>query len=88
MHGSFLPSYRGRAPLNWSIINGENCCGASLHVLEKFDLSNCSARKSGIRGRRIRRRNNHAWPQQQCVCLNPPCPQSFQQSTPNAARRI
>lgn len=38
MHGSFLPSYRGRAPLNWSIINGENYCGASLHVLEKkFD---------------------------------------------------
>ncbi len=38
MHGSYLPSYRGRAPLNWSIINGENYCGASLHVLEKkFD---------------------------------------------------
>ncbi len=38
MHGSFLPSYRGRAPLNWSIINGENYCGATMHVLEKnFD---------------------------------------------------
>jgi len=38
MHGSYLPSYRGRAPLNWAIINGENYCGASLHVLEKkFD---------------------------------------------------
>ena len=38
MHGSYLPAYRGRAPLNWSIINGENYCGASLHVLEKkFD---------------------------------------------------
>jgi len=38
MHGSYLPTYRGRAPLNWSIINGENYCGASLHVLEKhFD---------------------------------------------------
>lgn len=38
MHGSYLPKYRGRAPLNWSIINGENYCGASLHVLEKdFD---------------------------------------------------
>ena len=22
MHGSYLPAYRGRAPLNWSIING------------------------------------------------------------------
>lgn len=38
MHGSYLPTYRGRAPLNWSIINGENYCGVSLHVLEKsFD---------------------------------------------------
>ncbi len=38
MHGSYLPEYRGRAPLNWSIINGEDHCGASLHVLEKnFD---------------------------------------------------
>lgn len=38
MHGSYLPRYRGRAPLNWSIINGESHCGATLHVLEKgFD---------------------------------------------------
>jgi UDP-4-amino-4-deoxy-L-arabinose formyltransferase/UDP-glucuronic acid dehydrogenase (UDP-4-keto-hexauronic acid decarboxylating) len=33
-----LPTYRGRAPLNWAIINGENYSGVSLHVLEKtFD---------------------------------------------------
>ncbi len=38
MHGSYLPHYRGRAPLNWAIINGENYSGVSLHVLEKkFD---------------------------------------------------
>ncbi len=38
MHGSYLPDYRGRAPLNWAIINGENYGGVSLHVLEKkFD---------------------------------------------------
>lgn len=38
MHGSYLPTYRGRAPLNWSIINGEDYCGVSLHVLEEgFD---------------------------------------------------
>ncbi|MBO6102084.1 MAG: formyltransferase [Opitutales bacterium] len=38
MHGSYLPRYRGRAPLNWSIINGETYCGVSLHVLEEgFD---------------------------------------------------
>lgn len=38
MHGSYLPAYRGRAPLNWAIINGESYGGVSLHVLEKkFD---------------------------------------------------
>ena len=38
MHGSYLPTYRGRAPLNWSIINGESYCGVTLHTLEKkFD---------------------------------------------------
>ena len=38
MHGSYLPSYRGRAPLNWSIINGEDHCGVTLHTIEKkFD---------------------------------------------------
>ena len=38
MHGSYLPAYRGRAPLNWAIINDESYGGVSLHVLEKkFD---------------------------------------------------
>lgn len=38
MHGSYLPAYRGRAPLNWSIINGEDHCGVTLHTIEKkFD---------------------------------------------------
>lgn len=35
MHGSLLPRYRGRAPLNWAIINGEDHCGVTLHVMEK-----------------------------------------------------
>ena len=35
MHGSFLPRYRGRAPLNWAIINGEDHTGVSLHVMVK-----------------------------------------------------
>jgi len=33
MHGSYLPRYRGRAPLNWAIINGEDHTGVSLHVM-------------------------------------------------------
>ena len=31
MHGSLLPRYRGRAPLNWAILNGEHETGATLH---------------------------------------------------------
>lgn len=35
MHGSYLPSYRGRAPLNWAIINGEDHTGVTLHYMVK-----------------------------------------------------
>ena len=34
MHGSLLPKYRGRAPVNWAILNGETQTGATLHVME------------------------------------------------------
>ena len=33
MHGSLLPHYRGRAPVNWAILNGAQETGASLHVM-------------------------------------------------------
>lgn len=31
LHGSLLPKYRGRAPVNWVLVNGERETGASLH---------------------------------------------------------
>jgi methionyl-tRNA formyltransferase len=31
LHGSLLPRYRGRAPLNWAILNGETETGMTLH---------------------------------------------------------
>jgi methionyl-tRNA formyltransferase len=31
MHGSLLPRYRGRVPVNWAIVHGETETGASLH---------------------------------------------------------
>ena len=34
MHGSLLPKYRGRAPVNWAILHGERETGATLHVME------------------------------------------------------
>jgi len=38
MHGSLLPHYRGRVPVNWAVIRGEAETGASLHeMVEKPD---------------------------------------------------
>jgi methionyl-tRNA formyltransferase len=38
MHGSLLPKYRGRAPVNWAILKGERETGATLHeMVEKPD---------------------------------------------------
>ncbi len=34
MHGSLLPKYRGRAPVNWAILHGETQTGATLHIME------------------------------------------------------
>ncbi|HEB57441.1 MAG TPA: formyltransferase [Gammaproteobacteria bacterium] len=34
LHGSLLPKYRGRVPINWAILNGERETGASLHKME------------------------------------------------------
>ena len=33
MHGSLLPRYRGRAPVNWAILRGEQETGATLHYM-------------------------------------------------------
>ncbi|EEW0112363.1 TPA: bifunctional UDP-4-amino-4-deoxy-L-arabinose formyltransferase/UDP-glucuronic acid oxidase ArnA [Escherichia albertii] len=35
LHGSLLPKYRGRAPLNWVLVNGENETGVTLHRMVK-----------------------------------------------------
>ncbi|MBU3568319.1 formyltransferase [Polynucleobacter alcilacus] len=34
MHGSLLPKFRGRAPVNWAILHGESETGATLHIME------------------------------------------------------
>lgn len=33
MHGSLLPKYRGRVPINWAVLHGETETGATLHVM-------------------------------------------------------
>ncbi|MHA7683661.1 formyltransferase [Cupriavidus sp. PET2-C1] len=34
MHGSLLPKYRGRVPVNWAVLHGESETGATLHAME------------------------------------------------------
>ncbi|TFW18265.1 formyltransferase [Massilia arenosa] len=33
MHGSLLPQYRGRAPVNWAVLHGATETGATLHEM-------------------------------------------------------
>ncbi|HEY3729893.1 MAG TPA: formyltransferase [Steroidobacteraceae bacterium] len=33
MHGSLLPKYRGRVPINWAVLHGERESGATLHAM-------------------------------------------------------
>jgi methionyl-tRNA formyltransferase len=38
VHGSLLPKYRGRVPINWAVLKGERETGATLHeMVEKPD---------------------------------------------------
>jgi methionyl-tRNA formyltransferase len=47
MHGSLLPRYRGRAPVNWAVLNGERATGATLHYMdEKPDAGDIVAAQS------------------------------------------
>jgi len=33
LHGSLLPKYRGRVPVNWAVLHGESETGATLHAM-------------------------------------------------------
>lgn len=47
MHGSLLPKYRGRVPVNWAIIRGETETGATLHYMtEKPDNGDIVAQQA------------------------------------------
>jgi UDP-4-amino-4-deoxy-L-arabinose formyltransferase/UDP-glucuronic acid dehydrogenase (UDP-4-keto-hexauronic acid decarboxylating) len=46
LHGSCLPYYRGRCPVNWVIINGEKQTGVTLHyMVEKPDAGDIVGQK-------------------------------------------
>ncbi|MGU3525462.1 bifunctional UDP-4-amino-4-deoxy-L-arabinose formyltransferase/UDP-glucuronic acid oxidase ArnA [Enterobacteriaceae bacterium C23F] len=47
LHGSLLPQYRGRAPLNWVLVNGEKETGVTLHrMVKRADAGNIVAQQS------------------------------------------
>jgi methionyl-tRNA formyltransferase len=47
MHGSLLPKYRGRAPVNWAVLHGETETGATLHeMVEKPDAGRIAGQEA------------------------------------------
>lgn len=47
LHGSLLPKYRGRAPLNWVLVNGEKETGVTLHrMTNRADAGDIVAQQS------------------------------------------
>ncbi|WGL96840.1 bifunctional UDP-4-amino-4-deoxy-L-arabinose formyltransferase/UDP-glucuronic acid oxidase ArnA [Arsenophonus nasoniae] len=46
LHGSLLPKYRGRVPINWAILNGVTETGVTLHkMIAKADAGDIIAQK-------------------------------------------
>ena len=51
LHGSFLPYYRGRCPVNWVIIKGEQRTGVTLHyMIDKPDAGDIVGQKTVVVG--------------------------------------
>jgi methionyl-tRNA formyltransferase len=49
LHGSFLPAYRGRCPVNWVLINGEKKTGVTLHyMIDKPDAGDIVGQKAVV----------------------------------------
>lgn len=47
LHGSLLPKYRGRVPVNWAVIRGERETGATLHeMVEKPDAGRIAGQEA------------------------------------------
>ena len=41
LHASLLPDYRGAAPINWAVMNGETCSGVTTFLLKhEIDTGN------------------------------------------------
>lgn len=48
MHGSLLPKYRGRAPINWAVLHGESRIGMTLHRMVKSADAGAMVDQDGV----------------------------------------
>jgi methionyl-tRNA formyltransferase len=48
MHGSLLPRYRGRAPINWAVLHGEPRIGMTLHRMVKAPDAGAIVDQDGV----------------------------------------
>src|SRR3954469_3980399 len=48
MHGSLLPKFRGRAPINWAVLHGEPRIGMSLHRMVKAPDAGAVVDQEGV----------------------------------------
>jgi len=48
MHGSLLPKYRGRAPINWAVLHGEPRLGMTLHRMVKAPDAGAVVDQDGV----------------------------------------
>ncbi len=48
MHGSLLPRYRGRAPINWAVLHGEPRIGMTLHRMVKSADAGAIVDQAGV----------------------------------------
>lgn len=48
LHGSLLPRYRGRAPINWAVLHGESRIGMTLHRMVKAPDAGAVVDQEGV----------------------------------------
>ena len=48
LHGSLLPKYRGRAPINWAVLHGESHIGMTLHRMVKAPDAGAIVDQEGV----------------------------------------
>jgi methionyl-tRNA formyltransferase len=48
LHGSLLPKYRGRAPINWAVLHGETRIGVTLHRMVKAPDAGAIVDQEGV----------------------------------------